>query len=68
MALKAEKNTWLGRMKSKLESFYVINLLGFDPMKLCVLTLVFEGLKDQVDNQEKRLYALAKKYNALIGD
>ena len=35
---------------------------GFDPKRMCVATLLFEGMKDEVELQQKKLYNIAKIY------
>ena len=36
--------------------------MKFDPNKMCLSTILFEGSKQEVQNQQKVVYAIAKKY------
>jgi len=64
MALKP-KNHGLKALKSRLEKWVVTGLKGFDPKKMVACTLVFEGSASEVDDQEKTVYRLAKKYGGM---
>lgn len=57
----------LKNLKSKIEKFFIINLKGFDPDKMCALTIVAEGTKEEVDYQQKNVSRLAKKHKGVIG-
>ena len=54
-------------IKSKIEKFFIINVKGFDPDKMCALTIVMEGTKEEVDYQQKNVNKLAKKHKGVIG-
>ena len=54
-------------IKSKIEKFFIINVKGFDPDKMCALTIVTEGTKEEVDYQQKNVNKLAKKHKGVIG-
>jgi alkyldihydroxyacetonephosphate synthase len=45
-----------------LQKWFVLNVKGFDPQRMVACTLVFEGGADEVTEQERRVYKLAKKY------
>jgi alkyldihydroxyacetonephosphate synthase len=36
--------------------------MKFDPNKMTLCTIVFEGSKEEVSNQQTSVYKLAKKY------
>lgn len=36
--------------------------MNFDPNKMVLCTILFEGLKHEVENQQKVVYSIAKKY------
>ena len=55
------------KLKSNIEKFFVVNIKGFDPDKMCALTIVMEGTKEEVDYQQKNVNKLAKKHKGLIG-
>ncbi len=50
------------RIKSKVEKWLVTGPLGFDPEKMVAVTLVFEGARADVEQQEKRVYELAARH------
>jgi len=55
------------RLKSKAEKWMVTGPLGFDPQKMVAVTLVFEGTREQVERQQKRIYQLAKRQQGFKG-
>ncbi len=57
----------LKNLKSKIEKFFIINMKGFDPDKMCALTIVSEGTKEEVDYQQRKVSRLAKKHKGVIG-
>jgi len=48
-----------------LKKYYVTKIKGYDPMKMCVATCLFEGEKEECLSQEKFIYETCKKYNGL---
>jgi len=64
LALKP-KATGLKALKSQLEKFIVTKLRGFDPHKMVVCTLVCEGTRKEVTQQEKSVYRIAKQYGGM---
>jgi alkyldihydroxyacetonephosphate synthase len=52
---------------NKIKKYYVTKIIGFDPKRMCVATLLFEGMKDEVELQQKKLYNIAKIYNGIKG-
>ena len=57
----------LKNLKSKIEKFFIIKIKGFDPDKMCALTIVSEGTKEEVDYQQRKVSRLAKKHKGVIG-
>lgn len=55
------------RIKSKIEKWVVTGPMGFDPRKMVAATVVFEGAPQEVDRQEKMVYALAKRHGGMKG-
>ena len=55
------------RLKSKAEKWLVTGPLGFDPEQMVAVTLVFEGARDEVVQQERRIYELAKRHRGFKG-
>jgi alkyldihydroxyacetonephosphate synthase len=64
MALKPA-STGLKAIKSKLEKKVVTGFLGYDPDKMVACTLVFEGGRAEVEAQQARTVALAKKHGGM---
>lgn len=52
----------------KAKKLYVTKYHGFDPKQIAAATLVFEGSKAEVIQQQKKVYAIAKRFGALKGD
>ena len=57
----------LKNLKSKIEKFFVVNIKGFDPDKMCALTIVMEGTSEEVAYQQKNINKLAKTHKGIIG-
>jgi alkyldihydroxyacetonephosphate synthase len=55
------------KLKSKVEKWLVTGPLGFDPEKMVAVTLVFEGTRADVDQEERRVYELAKRHGGRKG-
>jgi alkyldihydroxyacetonephosphate synthase len=64
LALKPA-STGLKVWKSQFEKFFVTKIKGFDPFKMVALTLVFEGTKAEVGQQESDVYRIAKKHGGM---
>ncbi|XP_002399350.3 alkyldihydroxyacetonephosphate synthase, peroxisomal [Ixodes scapularis] len=64
-ALKPEANSLLAPLWDGFKRFYVTRVKGFEVDKMCVATLLFEGSKQEVDMQEKRVYEIAAKFGGL---
>ena len=54
-------------LKSKLEKLYVTKLRGFDPQSMCACTLVFEGTRQEVRQQEEAVYRTAALHGGMKG-
>jgi len=55
------------KMKSKAEKWFVTGPLGFDPDKMVAVTLVFEGTREHVKQQQKKVYELSKRHHGFKG-
>ncbi|XP_046330946.2 alkyldihydroxyacetonephosphate synthase, peroxisomal-like [Haliotis rufescens] len=66
-ALKPEVNSIISSFVDGLKKLYITKLKGFDPHHLSVATLLFEGTKEEVAAQEKRVYEIANKYRGIPG-
>lgn len=64
MALKPATRG-LGTLKSRAEKFLVTRLKGFDPNKMVVCTLVFEGAAREVAEQQRVVYRLAGRHGGM---
>ncbi len=64
MALKPASQG-LGTLKSRAEKFFVTRLKGFDPDKMVVCTIVFEGAAREVMDQERTVYKLAARHGGM---
>ncbi|XP_077993243.1 alkyldihydroxyacetonephosphate synthase, peroxisomal-like [Glandiceps talaboti] len=64
-ALKPPASSIFTSFVDGIKKFYVTRLKGFDQNKLCVATLLFEGTKEEVLTQEKRVYEIAQKFGGL---
>uniref|UniRef100_A0A673B1E7 Alkylglycerone-phosphate synthase n=1 Tax=Sphaeramia orbicularis TaxID=375764 RepID=A0A673B1E7_9TELE len=49
----------------KPQKFYITKFKGFDPNRLCVATLLFEGDRERVLQHEKQVYDIAAKFGGL---
>ncbi|KAK7468162.1 hypothetical protein BaRGS_00036626 [Batillaria attramentaria] len=65
--LKPESKSLLTSFMDGLKKLYITKLKGFDPKKLAVATLLFEGTKEEVAALEKRVYEIAAKYGGIPG-
>lgn len=63
-ALKLENN-FLSRFVDGLKQFLLTKVKGYDLQKLAVVTLVFEGDKDEVERQERIIYEIADQHSGL---
>lgn len=63
MALKTENNSKAHEFIDKAKKFFVTDVMKFNPDSMTLCTLVFEGSKEEVNNQQNSVYRLAKKHN-----
>ncbi|XP_072931713.1 alkylglycerone-phosphate synthase [Epargyreus clarus] len=61
------KSSWGGILLDGLKRFYITKIKGFDPEKLCVVTLLMEGSADHVAEREKMLNAIAAQFGGVPG-
>ncbi|KAL9649112.1 hypothetical protein ABK040_008489 [Willaertia magna] len=47
------------------KKIYVTKVCGYDPEKMCVITLLFEGTEEEVNKQQKIIYDITAKYGGL---
>ncbi|XP_045497664.1 alkyldihydroxyacetonephosphate synthase [Colias croceus] len=65
-ALKTEQS-WGGVLLEGLKKLYITKIKGFDPLKLCVVTLLLEGAAEEVAEREAVLNSIAAKYGGIPG-
>jgi alkyldihydroxyacetonephosphate synthase len=63
-SLRAEANM-LGIIKEGAKSLFLTLYKRFDLNQVCVATLLFEGRQEDVENQERRIYNIAKQFGGL---
>ncbi|XP_048779948.2 alkyldihydroxyacetonephosphate synthase, peroxisomal-like [Ostrea edulis] len=64
-ALKPESKSLLNSFVEGIKKFYITKLKGFDTSRMSVATLLFEGTKQEVAAQEKRVYEIAAQFGGL---
>jgi alkyldihydroxyacetonephosphate synthase len=57
----------LRKLKSGAERWLVTGPLGYDPGRMVAVTLVFEGTRREVEDQERRVYELARRHRGFKG-
>lgn len=63
-ALKPKPTFWKAQ-KDKLQKFFLFSVLGFKLNNIVACTIVMEGRKDEIRQQEKSILRLAKKHKAV---
>jgi alkyldihydroxyacetonephosphate synthase len=56
-----------GKLRSKAERWLITGPLGYDPAQMVAATLVFEGSHREVRDQQRRVYALARRHGGMKG-
>ena len=57
----------LKSVEQKIQRFVLSKIKGFDVKKMVACTIVMEGTKDEVKQQARTIFGLAKKYGGLSG-
>jgi alkyldihydroxyacetonephosphate synthase len=65
LALKPKSSGGMADLKSKAEKFFVTKVKGFDPYKMVACTLVFEGSRAEVEQQQRDLYSIAARHKGM---
>jgi alkyldihydroxyacetonephosphate synthase len=65
LALKPKSTSVLADVKSKAEKFFVTKVKRFEPLKMVACTLVFEGARQEVEQQERDLYRIAARHKGM---
>nr|CDJ91270.1 FAD linked oxidase and FAD-linked oxidase domain containing protein [Haemonchus contortus] len=66
-ALRLAPKSYWDSMKHSIGRAYLTKWKGFHADEMCAATCVFEGTADEVNNEERKLYALADKYKGVVG-
>ncbi|KAA8588120.1 hypothetical protein FQN60_001314 [Etheostoma spectabile] len=64
-ALKPQVSSIFTSFLDGLKKFYITKFKGFDPDRLCVATLLFEGDREKVLQHEKQVYDIAAKFGLM---
>jgi alkyldihydroxyacetonephosphate synthase len=64
LALKP-KSSSMAKLKSRVEKFFVTKVKGFAPARMVACTLVFEGMRSEVDQQQKDVYRIAARHGGM---
>uniref|UniRef100_A0A8C4QRI3 Alkylglycerone-phosphate synthase n=1 Tax=Eptatretus burgeri TaxID=7764 RepID=A0A8C4QRI3_EPTBU len=64
-ALKPQVSSIFTSFLDGLKKLYITKFKGFDPNNLCVATLLFEGDRETVLQQEMQVYKVAAKFGGL---
>jgi alkyldihydroxyacetonephosphate synthase len=65
LALKPRSSRGIADLKSKAEKFFVTKIKGFEPGKMVVCTIVFEGTRAEVEQQKRDLYRIAARHGGM---
>jgi hypothetical protein len=58
--------TYTQHLIDKAKKWYVLNRLHFDPDRMTAATLLFEGTNEEINRQERQIYAIAKKHGMRV--
>lgn len=64
LALKPEKSL-IERFTDHIKQMYITRLRGFNPEKIALCTVVFEGHTDKVIKEESDIYSIAAQYGGI---
>jgi alkyldihydroxyacetonephosphate synthase len=65
LALKPKVTGMFAQLKSKAEKFFVTKIKGFAPDKMVACTLVFEGTRDEVEQEQRDVYRIAGRHGGM---
>jgi len=57
----------LAKLKGDAEKLFVTRVKGFDVERMTACTLVFEGRRDEVREEERQTYRLARRHGGMAG-
>lgn len=64
-ALKGTEGSFFRSLIDGIKALYLTKFKGFDPNKLAVATLLFEGSSDEVLLQQKKIYEISAKFGGI---
>lgn len=62
MALKMEDKSKIHEIVNSAKKYFITEVMGFDPNKMTLCTILYEGTALQVQNQQKVINTIAKKH------
>lgn len=65
LALRPAATSAMAVWKSSLEKMFVTKIKGFEPFKMVACTLVFEGGRHEVEQQQRDLYRIAARHHGM---
>lgn len=65
LALKPEVESRYDEILDHAKKYFVTKIKKFDPTKMAVVTLLFEGSDEEVKYQQNSVYAIAKHYKGI---
>ena len=66
-ALKSESGSYFKSFIDGFKAVYLTKFKGFDPHQLAVATLLFEGDKQTVASQQRKIYEIASQFRGIPG-
>ena len=65
-ALKPKPTFWKGII-SYFQKFILLHVKGFQPLEMVACTVLMEGAEEEVNQQEKALFRIAKRHQGISG-
>ena len=65
LALKPEVESKGDEIIDKIKKYFVTKVKGFEPRKMAVVTLLFEGTEEEVRYQQNSVYKFANQYKGM---
>ncbi len=62
MSLKTEEKSKIHEAVNAAKKYFITEIMGFDPNKMTLCTILFEGTAFEVKNQQTVIYSIAKKH------
>lgn len=65
LALKTETESKIDEFFDKAKKYFVLNIKKFNPNKMAVVTILFEGSEEEIKYQQKSVYNIAKQHGGM---